>query len=151
MFDLTCLTMKDPPNNKTWNCKDIDNYRCGSLDQVFMVGTLTMGIQYLYYHHVFSVAMATVPTRPLSTTVGLTGSPQPTSLTTAIIERIVILAIMATIHIIAIIAITTVTAMMAIHALPIHPQFYLMCCGYNNMGSNSTPVPGRAKNPWVSH
>ena len=42
MFDLTCLTMKDPPNNKTWNCKDIDNYRCGSLDQVFMVGRLAM-------------------------------------------------------------------------------------------------------------
>ena len=35
MFDLTCLTMKDPPANKTWDCKDIDNYQCGSLDQVF--------------------------------------------------------------------------------------------------------------------
>ena len=38
MFDLTCLTMKDPPANQTWNCKDIDNYPCGSMDQVFQVG-----------------------------------------------------------------------------------------------------------------
>ena len=41
MFDLTCLTMEDPPANKTWDCKDIDNYHCGSLDQVFQVGPMT--------------------------------------------------------------------------------------------------------------
>ena len=37
IFNKTCLTINDPPNNRTWKCKDIDNYQCDSLHQVFRV------------------------------------------------------------------------------------------------------------------
>ena len=60
VFDNTCLTTDDPPANvnhfhhhlhsrccchhyypfytkETWDCKDIDNYQCSSLDQLFEV------------------------------------------------------------------------------------------------------------------
>ena len=62
MFDMTCLTMNDPPANKTWDCKDIDNYHCGSLDQVFQVGKTCRDGIYLVDHYVFSVRMVCVLT-----------------------------------------------------------------------------------------
>lgn len=35
IFSKTCLTMEDPPANETWDCKDIDNYQCAGLEDVF--------------------------------------------------------------------------------------------------------------------
>ena len=38
VWERTCPTLADPPANNTWNCKDIDNYQCGDLENVFKVG-----------------------------------------------------------------------------------------------------------------
>jgi len=35
IFQKTCPTLNDPPANQTWDCKNIDNYQCSSLDKVF--------------------------------------------------------------------------------------------------------------------
>ena len=37
VFENTCLTVDDFPANETWDCKDIDNYECSKLDQLFEV------------------------------------------------------------------------------------------------------------------
>ena len=37
VFESTCLTTDDFPANVTWDCKDIDNYQCSALDQLFEV------------------------------------------------------------------------------------------------------------------
>jgi hypothetical protein len=37
VYDHTCLNVADYPANATWDCKDIDNYECGELDQLFKV------------------------------------------------------------------------------------------------------------------
>ena len=40
VFENTCLTKDDFPANETWDCKDIDNYECSKLDQLFEVDNL---------------------------------------------------------------------------------------------------------------
>ena len=79
--------MDDPPANKNISCKDIDNYQCAALEQVFQVSfTKVLELNILRFSSL-SVRMASVRTS-LACTVASSRVSTMTALIVVIVETV---------------------------------------------------------------